>query len=158
MKLASKHDIDAPIDLVFKALTDFDHWERAALRRGAEVGRTDNLTKLGPGMAWFARFAFRGKTRDLDLKVTKVVAPNQIKFDAQATVVTGDIQIELVEMSAKRTRILATTDIKPVSLGARLFLQSLRLARARVDKKFDQRIAVFASEIQARALAGKTPR
>ncbi|MFA9231017.1 MAG: hypothetical protein RIR95_857 [Pseudomonadota bacterium] len=158
MRLTSKQDIDAPIALVFKALTDFDHWERAALRRGAEVGRTDSLTKLGPGMAWFARFAFRGKTRELDLNVTKVTAPTQIKFAAQARVVTGDIQIELVEMSAKRTRILATAEIKPVTLGARLFLQSLRLARARVDKKFDQRVAIFASEIKVRANAGQATR
>ncbi len=157
MRLISKQDIDAPIALVFKAVTDFDHWERAALRRGAEVDRTDSLTKLGPGMTWFARFAFRGKTRELDLNVAKVTAPTHIKFAAQARVVTGDIQIELVEMSAKRTRMLATADIKPVTLGARLFLQSLRLARARVDKKFDQRVAIFASEIKVRANAGQLP-
>ena len=35
-------------------------------------------------------------------------------------------------------------------LGARLFLQSLRLARARVDRSFDQRVAHMAHDIEQR--------
>ena len=37
MKLATREDIDAPIEAVFRELSDFDSFERAILRRGAEV-------------------------------------------------------------------------------------------------------------------------
>ena len=37
MKFSTKEDIDAPIDAVFDMLCEFDQFERAAMRRGAEV-------------------------------------------------------------------------------------------------------------------------
>jgi carbon monoxide dehydrogenase subunit G len=150
MILASKHDIEAPSADVFKALTDFDHWERASLRRGADVHRTDDLTKLGVGMQWQTRFAFRGKTRDVEVLLRELAAKQLIVFNAKSKMIEGDIRFEIVEMSTKRTRLNVTVDIKPVTLGARLFLQSLRLARQRVDKKFSQRVAQLALDIETR--------
>ena len=52
MKLSGRTDIQAPVEFVFDAISDFDFWERAALRRGAEVTRTDKLRQPAPGMSW----------------------------------------------------------------------------------------------------------
>lgn len=151
MKLASKKDVEAPIAQVWAALTDFETWERAAMRRGVEVARTDSLPKPAVGMTWHARFAYRAKQRKVDLSITEMTPPVAIAFLLVSPVVEAVTRIEVMEMSAKRTRMHVTTEIKPRSLGARLFLQSLRLARAKVDRKFDARIAQFASELEARA-------
>jgi len=51
LKLAAKYDVEAPVEFVFAQLIDFEGWERAAMRRGADVSRTDKLTKAGPGMS-----------------------------------------------------------------------------------------------------------
>ena len=53
MKFSTKEDIDAPIDAVFQMLCDFETFERAAMRRGAEVHRTDTKTTPGVGMGLF---------------------------------------------------------------------------------------------------------
>ena len=45
MKLNVRQDIDLPIARVFARLSDFDGWQKAALRRGAEVARTDKLDR-----------------------------------------------------------------------------------------------------------------
>lgn len=153
MKFSSKQDLEASIAFVFQTLTDFDHWERAAMRRGAEVVRNDRLTTVAAGASWSSRFAFRGKTREMDLKLVKVDKPILLVFEGKANVVDVDVQIELVEMSTNRTRMQMSTEVKPRTLGARLFLQSLRLARARVDKKYDQRVALLAMDLEARARA-----
>ncbi|MBC7477273.1 MAG: SRPBCC family protein, partial [Pseudorhodobacter sp.] len=37
MKLVAKYDLEVPAAFVFAQLVDFDGWERAAMRRGADV-------------------------------------------------------------------------------------------------------------------------
>ena len=61
MKLSGRTDVQAPVEFVFDAISDFDFWERAALRRGAEVTRTDKLRQPAPGMSWMIRFGWRGR-------------------------------------------------------------------------------------------------
>lgn len=150
MKLTSKKDIEGSIDKVWAAMSDFEAWERAAMRRGAEVSRTDALLRPGVGMAWLARLVYRGKERKVDVKLTEMTPRTVLGFDAVSTVVEAETRIELIEMSAKRTRIHVWIEVKPRSLGARLFMQSLRLARTKIDRKFDSRIDKLAAEIEQR--------
>lgn len=150
MKFASKQDIEAPIAFVHQTLTDFETWERAAMRRGADVVRSDALHRPQVGMSWLARFKFRGKPRAIDLKLTQWDAPLQLGFTGGSTALTGEAALDLIEMSQKRTRLHVTLEVVPKTISARLFLQSLRLARGRVDRSFDQRAAQLAAEIERR--------
>lgn len=150
MKFVTKKDIEAPIDQVWAALSDFEGWERAAMRRGADVARTDTLRSPGVGMAWQGRFQYRGKDRKTDVKLTELVAKTALGFTASSAAIESDARVELIEMSAKRTRLHVTMEVKPRSLGARLFLQSLRLARAKVDRKFETRVSQLAEDLESR--------
>ncbi|MDZ4393569.1 SRPBCC family protein [Cypionkella sp.] len=155
MRFATKQDIEAPIADVFQILTDFETWERAAMRRGAEVARTDKLRSTAAGMRWSARFSYRSKPRSMELELTQIEVPTLLRFAAIAPSVEGVASVELMELGGKRTRLHLVLDVTPRSLTARLFLQSLRLARARIDRKFDQRTAQLAGEIEARYRAVK---
>lgn len=150
MRFTTKQDIEAPAAFVFKALSDFDGWERAAMRRGAEVERTDTLTQAGVGMSWKSRFSYRGRPRMIDLRVVTFDAPTQLAFAGQSPSVDGTAQVDMMEMSSQRTRIHVVAEVTPRTLAARLFLQSLRLARARVDRKFEQRVAQLAADVEQR--------
>ncbi len=155
MKLASKKDIEAPISQVWTALSDHEAWERSAMRRGIEIERTDRLTRPGPGMAWTSRFIFRGRPRKADVTLTDMTGPGLMGFALVSDAIEVGSKVELIEMSARRTRMHLTSEIKPRSLGARLFLQSLRLARAKVDRKFDAKVGQLALELETRAKAVK---
>ena len=150
MKFSTKQDIEVPLVFVHQTLTDFAMWERAAMRRGSEVNRTDTLRQPGPGMAWASKFTYRGKERNIAVTLTEWDAPLHLAFTGHASTIEALARIELLEMSTKRTRLLITLEVKPNTLGARLFLQSLRLARARVDRSFDQRVAHMAHDIEQR--------
>ncbi|PID35557.1 MAG: hypothetical protein CR993_09460 [Rhodobacterales bacterium] len=150
MKLVAREDIEAPIDAVFRQLSDFDGFERAALRRGAEVQRTDSLTQPGAGMGWRASFDFRGKERLGEIEMTAYDRPNAMVFQAKGMGVDLELEMELVSMSPARTRLNMSTDIRPRSIPAKLVVQSMKVARSNVLRKYRKRIAKLAEQVEAR--------
>ena len=150
MKLTTKQDIEAPLAFAFQALSDFEAWERSAMRRGAEVSRTDKLRQPGPGMGWLTQFRYRGKDRTMTIRLDEIDVPSRLTFSGMSAIVEGQVAVDLVELTAKRTRLHVTLNIKPKSLGAKLYVQALKLARRRVDRSYAQRIAQFATEIEDR--------
>ncbi len=150
MKFSTRQDIETPAAYAFAALTDFEGWERAAMRRGAEVSRTDKLRKPGPGMMWNLNFQFRGRKRAMDLRLLQMLPHSKLEFAANSTAIHATMTIDIIEMSASRARLHVMTDMSPLTLTAKLFFQSLRLAKARADRKFSQRIATVAGEIEDR--------
>lgn len=150
MKLTARQDIEAPADFVLGQLADFESWERAAMRRGAEVSRIDSLARPGPGMIWQARFRYRGRDRDVTVRLDRIEADGTMGFTASSPQAEGVITVEIVAMAARHSRMFMAVDIVPRSFTAKLVVQSLKLARARVDRSFRQRARKFADEIEAR--------
>lgn len=150
MKFTTREDVDAPIDRVFDMICDFDGYERAAMRRGAEVRRTDTLSKPGVGMCWKAAFDMRGKRRDIEIEMKKFDAPHELGVFTTATGLEGTGQIELLALSRTRTRIAVEFEIKPTNLSARLLVQSLKLAKSSMTKRFKLRAAQYAKGLEDR--------
>ena len=148
MKFTAREDVGAPIEEVFRAITNFDGFERAALRRGADVTRTDSMTRPGKGMTWDTQFTFRNRRRKADLELKGYNAPNGVMLYAVSSGVAADIEIELVALSRERTRLDISALIKPTTISARLVMQPLKLARSGLSGRFSNRISVFATSIE----------
>ena len=150
MEFVSKEDIDAPIQQVFEMLTDFESFERAALRRGAEIQRADDLQEPGPGMAWDISFMMREKLRNARLSLTEFDPPNGMVFSAADKGLEGVIGLELVALSRTRTRLVLRINLSATTLPARLLLQSLKLGKNKLETKFRLRMADFITELEER--------
>ncbi|MAO00638.1 SRPBCC family protein [uncultured Roseovarius sp.] len=150
MQFTGREDIEAPIERVFEEITDFQGFERSALRRGADVRRTDKLKVPGVGMSWHAVFKLRGKQRKVDVSVVDYDPPNGIKLGLISPSIEGQMIAELVALSRGRTRMTVTLVLQPRTLAARLMMQSLRLARNNLTKRFKVRLAEYAAEIEDR--------
>lgn len=148
MKLNARQDVELPVGRVYERLTDFDSWQKAALRRGAEVSRTDSLARPAPGMTWNAAFSYRGKRRHLHLTLDEIVPQERLGFAGSGPNLSGTLAIDLIEMTPLRTRVVVKMEIKPRTLVARLFIQSLKLARASVEDKFRARVAQVLAEVE----------
>lgn len=148
MQLTATEDIEAPLDRVFAAVTDFDSIERQALRRGVDVRRTDTLTGPTEGMAWRAEFGFRGKPRTLQISMAQFTPPEQLVFDSASGGLEAQLVLDLVALSRTRTRVNIVTELKPTTLSARLLVQSLKLAKGGIDKRFRHRVAGFAKDLE----------
>jgi|TARA_R110002049_G_scaffold307712_2_gene509082 hypothetical protein len=150
MKFSTKEDIEAPIEAVFEMLCDFEGFERSAMRRGAEVQRVDTLHKPGVGMSWKAAFQLRGKRRELTIEMVTFDRPNEMVIDSLSTGLAGQMSIELMALSRNRTRVNVALDIKPLNLSARLLVQSLKLAKTSLTKKYKHRVAEYAKGMEDR--------
>ena len=98
MKFSTKVDIEAPIDDVFAALTDFDGFERAALRRGADVVRMGQPRPNGVDQVWRVTFAYRGKLRQLTARLVALDRPNALRFQGTAKSLDGQMLVDLVAL------------------------------------------------------------
>ncbi|MFC4668054.1 SRPBCC family protein [Seohaeicola nanhaiensis] len=150
MQFSTKEDIEAPIDEVFAMLSDFEGYERSAIRRGIEVQRERDMHPPGRGMAWTARFSLRGKPRDLTLQLAQYDRPTAMRFEADSQGLDGTLTLDLLSLSKRRTRLAVVLEVKPKTLSARLLVQSFRLAKATLNKRFKLKVAAFAKSLEQR--------
>lgn len=150
MKLTAKDEIEAPIAFVSAMFTNFDMWEKSAQRRGAEVERLDHLAAPGVGMEWKVGFKYREKKRGVEIKLLTLTPGQRLEFDCMSGPAEALVSADFVAVGPERTRVVVSVDIKPRTLSARLFLQSLKLAKAKVTKRFELGLAQTGADIEDR--------
>ncbi len=77
--------------------------------------------------------------------------PNAMRFEAQAQGLDGTMALDLVPLSQRRTRMSVALEIKPKTLSARLMVQSMKLAKTNLTKRFKLRVAHYAKELEDRS-------
>lgn len=151
MNFSSQEDIDAPIDEVFSMLAEFESFERAALRRGIDVRRHSEELVPGVGASWDATFSLRGAERDVTLEVAEFERPNKMRFDADSQGLDSVLTVDLMALSASQTRMTVALDLTPKTLPARLLVQSLKLAKSNLNKRFSGKVADFSRSMEGRS-------
>lgn len=143
MKLSTREDIEAPIVYVYKRVSDFAGFERRALRQGIDVScRSQGAADVGT--LWDIALEFRGRARKVQAELTKLEPEHAIEIESQSDGLTAVTQVELVALSATRTRVLVSFDMRARTLTARVLLQSLKLAKATMTRRFKARVLDYA--------------
>ncbi|WP_282093823.1 SRPBCC family protein [Epibacterium ulvae] len=150
MDLSTQEDVEAPIAQVFGALSDFEVVERTATRRGVDVVRRGGVGGAELGMGWDISFQLRGKDRNATLELVGYEPSTLIAIEGDGGGITGRFDIELIELSPSRTRIVVRTTLGAKTLPGRLLLQSMKLARGRIAQKYAQRISEYVELIESK--------
>ena len=151
MDFVAKEDIEAPIDAVFAILSDVDAIERQALRRGVDVRRTTPHQLPIAGMAWQAEFAFRGRKRVSEIELSEFDRPQLMVFDSKTGGLNTQFKLDLMQLTTSVTRVTSTAELSATTLSARLLVQSMKLAKSRIQRRYAVRMAQFAREVEERA-------
>ena len=149
MDFRTHEDIKAPIAYVYERITNFQAFERQALRHGAQVSRLDGAGPVQAGSAWDVAFTFRNKDRELRATVAELTAPQEVVIDTEAKGLASLTQASLLALSAQTTRVEVKISLSAKSLSARLLLQSLKLARSNLQTRFEKRVREQLRGIQA---------
>jgi hypothetical protein len=153
MKFISKQDITAPADFVFQQLADFDFYESYALRMGAQVERQDQYYTPQPGMCWSIKGRFRGKDRALELTLNSYKPSDTLSYICTSKSLNAVINLDVIPLSRTETRLKVMVDIQARGLAARVALQSAKLARKSLDRKFNGHMWDIANKISGKYLS-----
>ena len=149
MKFSTREDIEAPAEFVFDRVTDFDAYERRALRQGADVSRR-NDGPIGVGSIWDVVFTFRGRERRVAAEITTLDRPTAMVIHSASDGLDVQTEVDLIALSQTRTRVMVSIELKAKTLTARLLLQSMKLAKTKLTKRFKARVLDYAEDIEDR--------
>ena len=151
MKFSATEDVDAPREKVFEMLSDFNRFEDALRRRGVKVARRDTLSAPGAGMTWDGAFNFKGIRRDVTAVMHTYDRPGELTISGKSPGFEAFFEIDLEAMSPQRTRMRLGLEIKPLTVSARVLLQSMKLAKGTLDRTFKQKVANYVGVMESRA-------
>ncbi|CAM3340895.1 hypothetical protein SAMN04488021_1569 [Paracoccus aminovorans] len=149
MKFSTRQDTDLPADALFRAVGNFPCIERMLVRRGATVRRQDAMAEPGVGMGWQIGFDWRGRRREFDLAVTGYAPPEVIALEGVSDQFNLSIRMTVVALTRSKSRLIFETDVQPRGMKARLLLQTAKLGKSQLDRKFAERIADFVTRMSA---------
>ncbi len=152
MKFSSRHDTDYTPEYLFQAVSDFDRVERMLTRRGAIVRRVEPTIDSVAGMAWDVGFDWRGRRRDLHLNLTRYEPSEVLAFEGSSEMFDLSMDLTVIALTRSKARLQFEVDVRPRSMKARLLLQTAKLGKAQLDRRFSLRVAEFLDDA-ARAAA-----
>lgn len=147
MKFSTREDIEAPIDFVYGQVSDFAGFERRALRHGVSV-TASNHDHFDVDASWNIAFPFRGRERRMKATLVALEQPNGYRVDTESDGLTVVTTVDLVALSRGRTRLAVALDLRARSLTSRLLLQSMKLAKTKLTKRFKVKVLEFAEDIE----------
>ncbi len=154
MAFTAETDIKAPINFVYRQVTDFAALENYILAAGAFVERTDNLEEDGAGMSWRIEGEVRGRRRVIDIELKDIVEEEQLGYEVRSKDMITQMEVEVISLDRTTTRLVSRIDPAAQSISARLILQSARLAQRTLEKRLRKRLNGFARTVETRYLQG----
>lgn len=149
MKFITSEEIGAPVADVWAVLSDIDGLEAEARARGAKLKRLDR----GAAPSWKTEVRIRQRTREVELRVAQILTPELLAFEITGKAAEGTVRLELLPLSPRHCRLTVTSEIRARSLAARLFVQSLKLARSALNRRYREKVQQGAALLTARARA-----
>ena len=146
MKFSLRHDSELPADKLFRVVSDFDRIERMLARRGIEL-RRNALVAPAEGAGWDIGFDLRGKRRELQLDLAQFDQPERIAMTGMGEGLDIAIAMTVVALTRVRSRAIFEAEIRPRHMRARLMLQTAKLGKSQLDRKFADRVGRFLGDL-----------
>ncbi len=142
MKFSTRLDRDLPATELFDVVADLPRVERMLMRRGVKVQRLDPdaATPSIADFGWLLKFGWRGQPRQLRLERTRLDRPERMTLQGASESLDLVIDASVIALSRQRARLIFETEIRPRNMRARLMIQTAKLGKSQLDRRFERRI------------------
>lgn len=152
MKFVAAEEIAAPAELVWARVSDFEGFERRAAGKAGHVSRAPD-GPIGSGTTWTGSVHAAGKLRSVSVTLLQLDENQAMELEGGSDGMTVTLDVSLKVLAPDRTLLTVTTEAKARSLTARLMLQSAKLARQTLAKRYRGRVSAFAEKVETSAKA-----
>lgn len=104
-------------------------------------------TLTGLGQCWSATFKFRNPLRQAEVDVIGFNPPKTPVFQSVIRGLASEVMISFTALPNGQTRLTFDLDLLPKSLSARIFVQSLKVVRDKIDARFAAGVGAFVQDI-----------
>lgn len=150
MQLTATEILTGHIEEVFVSLTDFSAAEKTALERGVNIRRLDALAEPGVGVRWQIDFFARGRERRAEIEVVKLTKPTSLKYEGHVGGLLFETNVACRVLDSNATEVTVITKLRARSMSARVLIQSMKIARRRVVKRYRQSVRRVLRDVEAR--------
>lgn len=143
MKFSTRLDADVPAQVFYDHVCDFGRAQRLLSRSNVVMRRLSPAEASGVGICWYIDFRWQRRDRRLRLDVTDYDRPERLSLRGGSDQFQIAIDMVVVALARNRSRLLFDFNVKPLNMRARLLIQTARLGRARLQRRFDRVVKEF---------------
>ena len=148
MRLAATQEIAVPIHEAWDGVVDVERMEGAVRARDPGLRRIPNGS-VGEGTRWESTVPVQGKPRRVVLELLRLDPPHEVRLRATVDGIEMVSQLRFDAPAPDRTRLALDVQARSTGLGGRMLLGALGLARPRIERRLEERLAAAARRIEA---------
>lgn len=145
MRVETTTTIPAAPEAVFDKLTDMGWISSLLSARNVVLTQTAG-DGVAAGSAWTANFTARGAARTITVDVSRCDAPSALTASGEGGAIKAQVEITL-SPEGNGTSAHFALEAEGKTLQGRLLVQSAKLARGRIEKRFAKGVDKLAAQI-----------
>jgi len=135
MKFDYKSTINVPVEYAYERLTDFDKFEAEGFGNISKFKPVGDICAPEIGARWKVRSEFQGRQRKFSLELRKLLANEAVVFGNGTDKFDVEAGFFLSRIDAENTGFLFEINSSATTITGRLIMQTMQLARSRIEKK-----------------------
>lgn len=135
MKIGASRDFKRARGKVFDSFADPAQMDKVFGEQGANLRREG---PGGPGTVWHLDVVSGGKTRPMVITLVDMEKSEAMRMRVTSEMVDADVAFAFADLPERGCQVSAEIDLAPRTLTARVAIQTLRLAKGKVEQKIQR--------------------
>lgn len=149
MELSYQSIINVPQAFAYARATDFERFEAEGFGNLAMFEPRSEIRAPEIGARWRTAAEFQGRPRRFSLELFELIEPSKLVLGNKSEKYDIEAHFDFIENGPEATEFQFKLDAKANSITAKLILQTIQLARNRIEKSMNEDFVNMAQKMEA---------